>query len=162
MSSVKKLARFFLANRGAWCRAHSVQRILHFKLQNAGFGLDKRKDQRAIGLWSNQVIRRGNQRFRLEVLLSVSRNLFESNEMEDHERDVTRNDNHRCLRKEPLHRCLFGLLENFCTSPSGNYYRCGKVVLASTWGKQKRKSNIGRIDGIPLFVMPVVSLHTPF
>jgi len=82
--------------------------------------------------------------------------------MEDNGKDVARNDNHRCLRKEPLHRCLFGLLENFCTSPSGIYYRCGKVVVASTWDKQKRKSNIGRIDGSPLFVIQVVSLHTPF
>jgi hypothetical protein len=98
----------------------------------------------------------------VEVLLSVSRNLLESNEMEDNERGVSRNDNHMCLRKEPLHRCLFGLLENFCTPPSGIYHKYGKVVVASTWGKQKPKSNIERIDGIPLFVMPVVSLHTPF
>jgi len=42
------------------------------------------------------------------------------------------------------------------------YYKFGKAVVASTWGKQKRKSNIERIDGIPLFVMPVVPLHTPF
>jgi hypothetical protein len=104
----------------------------------------------------------GSQRFSLEVVLSVSRNLLESNEREDHGRGVSRNDNHMCLRKEPLHRCLFGLLENFYTCPSGIYYTYGKVVVASTWGKQKRKSNIERIDGIPLFVMPVVSLHTPF
>ena len=103
-----------------------------------------------------------SQRFSLEVLLSVSRNLLESNETEDNERGVSRNDSHMCLRKEPLHRCLFGLLENFWTSPSGIYYKYGKVVVASTWGKQKRKSNIERIDGSPLFVMPVVSLHTPF
>ncbi len=115
-----------------------------------------------MGLWSNQVIRRGSQRFSLEVLLSVSRNLLESNETEDNERGVSRTDNHRCLRKEPLHRCLFGLLENFYTSPSGIYYKYGKVVVASTRGRQKRKSNIERIDGIPLFVMPVVSLHIPF
>jgi hypothetical protein len=107
-------------------------------------------------------MRRDGQGFSLEVLLSVSRNSLESNETEDKERWVSRNDNHMCLRKEPLHRCLFGLWENFCTSPSGNYYRYGKVVVASTRGKQKRKSNIERIDGIPLFVMPVVSLHTPF
>jgi hypothetical protein len=125
-------------------------------------GLNKRKNQRVIGLWNNQVIRRGSQRLSLEVLLSVSRNLFESNETEDNERGVSQNDNHMCLRKEPLHRCLFGLLENFCTSPNGIYYKFGKVVVASTSGKQKRKSNIERIDGIPLFVMPVVSLHTPF
>jgi len=108
-------------------------------------------------LWSHQVIRRGSQRFSLEVLLSVFRNLLESNEMEDNERSVSRNDNHMCLRKEPLHQCLFGLLENFCTSPSEIYYKYGKLVVASTWGKQKRKSNIERIDGIPLFLMPVVS-----
>lgn len=131
-------------------------------MQNADCRLNKRKDQGAIGLWSNQVIRRGSQRFSLEVLLSVSRNLLESNEMEDNERGVSRNDSHMCLRKEPLHRCLFGLSGNFCTSPSGIYYKYGKVVVASAWGKQKRKSNIERIDGIPLFVMPVVSLHTPF
>jgi hypothetical protein len=53
-------------------------------------------------------------------------------------------------------------LENFCTSPSGIYYKFDKVVVASTWGKQKQKSNIERIDGIPLSVMPVASLHTPF
>jgi hypothetical protein len=82
--------------------------------------------------------------------------------MEDNERDSSQNDNHMYLRKEPLHRCLFGLLENFCTSPGGIYYKFGKVFVVSTWGKQKRKSNIERIDGIPLFVMPVVSLHTPF
>jgi hypothetical protein len=142
--------------------AHSVQRILYFELQNTGFGLKKRKDQRATGLWSNQVIRRWNQRFRLGVLLSVSRNRLETNEREDNGEGVSRNDSRMCLRKELLHRCLFGLLENSCTSPGGIYYRYGKVVLGSTWGKQKRKSNIGRIDGIPLFVMPVVSLHTPF
>ena len=130
-------------------------------MQISDCGLNKRKDQRVIGLWSNQVIRRGSQRFSLEVLLSVSRNLLKSNEMENNERDVSRNDNHMCLRKEPLHRCLFGLLENFCTSPSGNYYKCGKVLVALTSGKQKRKSNIERIDGILLFVMRVVSLHTP-
>jgi len=122
----------------------------------------KRKNQRVIGLWSNQVIRRDSRRFGLEVLLSVSRNLLESNETEDNERGVPQNDSHMCLRKEPLHRYLFGLLENFCTSPGGIYYKYGKVAVASTWGKQKRKSNIERIDGIPLFVMPVVSLHTPF
>jgi len=74
----------------------------------------------------------------------------------------SQNDSHMCLRKGPLHRCLFGLLENFCTSPSGIYYKFDKVVVASTWGKQKQKSNIERIDGIPLSVMPVASLHTPF
>jgi hypothetical protein len=131
-------------------------------LVNSDFGLNKRKKQRVIGLWNNQVIRRGSQRLILEVLLSVSRNLFESNEVEGNKRGVSQNDNHMRLRKGPLHRCLFGLLENFCTSPSGIYYKYGKVVVASTWGKQKRKSNIERIDGIPLFVMPVVSLHTPF
>jgi hypothetical protein len=82
--------------------------------------------------------------------------------MEDHERRVSQNDNRMCLRKEPLHRCPFGLLENFCTFLSGIYHKFGKAVVASTWGKQKRKSNIERIDGIPLFVMPVVSLRTPF
>jgi hypothetical protein len=82
--------------------------------------------------------------------------------MGDSERLVSQNDNHMCLREEPLHRCLFGLLENFCTSPGGIYYKFGKVVVGSTGGKQKRKNNIERIDGIPLFVMPVVSLHTPF
>ena len=70
-------------------------------------------------------------------LLSVLRNLLESDEMEDSERGVSRNDNHICLHKEPLHRCLFGLLENFCTSLSGIYYKFGKVLVASTWGKQK-------------------------
>ncbi len=123
-------------------------------------GLNKRKDQRVNCLWGNQVIRRGSQRFSVEVLLSVSRHLLESNEMEDNEGGFSRNDNHICLRKEPLHQCLFALLENFCTSPSGIYYKYGKVVVASTWGKQKRKSNIERIDGILLFVMLVVSLHT--
>ena len=132
-------------------------------MHNLEYGLNKRKDQRVIGLWNNQVIRRDSQRFGPEVLLSVSRNLLESNETEDdNERGVSRSDSHMCLRKDPLHRCLFGLLENFCTSPSGIYYKYGKVVVASTWGKQKRKSNIERIDSIPLFVMPVVSLHTPF
>ncbi len=131
-------------------------------IRNADWGLNNRRDQRVIGVWRNQVIRRGSQRFRLEVLLSVLRNLLKSNEMEDNKEGVSRNDNHMCLRKEPLHRCPFGLLENFCTSPTGIYYKYGKVVAASTWGKQKRKSNIERIDGIPLFVMPVVSLHTPF
>jgi hypothetical protein len=82
--------------------------------------------------------------------------------MKDNEWGVSRNDNHMCLRKELLHRCLFGLLENSCTSPSGIYYKYGKVVVASTGGNQKRKSNIERIDGIPLLVMPVVPLHTPF
>jgi hypothetical protein len=115
-----------------------------------------------IGLRSNHVIRRGSQRFSLEVLSSVMRDLLESNEMEDNQEGVSRNDNHMCLRKEPLHRCLFGLLGNFCTSPIGICYKYGKVVVASTWGKQKRKSNTERIDGIPLFVMPVVSLRTPF
>jgi len=124
-------------------------------------GLNKRKEQRVIGLWGNQVIRRGSQRFSLEVLLSVSRHLLEWNEMEDNERGVSRNDIHICLRKETLHRCLFGLLESFCTLPSGIYYKYGRVVFASTWGKQKRNSNIERIDGILLFVMLVVSLHTP-
>ena len=33
------------------------------------------KDQRAIGLWSNRVIRKGRHGFSLEVPLSVSRNL---------------------------------------------------------------------------------------
>jgi hypothetical protein len=131
-------------------------------IRNADWGLNNRRDQRVIGVWRNQVIRRGSQRFRLEVLLSVLRNLLKSNEMEDNKEGVSRNDNHMCLRKEPLHRRPFGLLENFCTSPTGIYYKYGKVVAASTWGKQKRKSNIERIDGIPLFVMPVVSLHTPF
>jgi len=121
----------------------------------------KRKEQRVIGLWVNQIIRRGSQWFSLEVHLSVLRHSLESNEMEDNERGVSRNDNHMCLRKEPLHRCLFGLLENFCTSPTGIYYKCGKVLVASTWGKQKRKNNIERIEGILLFVMRVVSLHTP-
>jgi hypothetical protein len=82
-------------------------------------------------------MKRGGRRFSLEVLLSLLRNLLESNEMEDNERGLSRNDNHMCLRKEPLHRCLFGLLENFCTSPSGIYYKYGKVVVVSTWGKQK-------------------------
>jgi hypothetical protein len=124
--------------------------------------MNKRKNQRVIGLWNNQVTRRGSQRLILEVLLPVSRNLFESNERECHEKGVSQNDNHMCLRKGPLDRRLFGLLENFCTSPSGIYYKFGKVVVASTWGKHKQKSNIERIDGIPLFVMPVASLHTPF
>jgi hypothetical protein len=124
--------------------------------------MNKRKNQRVIGLWNNQVTRRGSQRLILGVLLPVSRNLFESNERECHEKGVSQNDNHMYLRKGPLHRYLFGLLENFCTSPSGIYYKFGKVVVASTWGKQKQKSNIERIDGIPLFVMPVASLHTPF
>ena len=132
------------------------------RIRNGDWGLNKRRDQRVIGVWNNQVIRRSSQRFSLEVLLSVLRDLLESNGMEDNKKGVTRNDNHRCLRKEPLYRCLSGLLENFCASPTGIYYKYGKVVVASTWGKQKRKSNIERIDGIPLFVMPVVSLHTPF
>ena len=136
--------------------------IFKFGMRNADWRLNKRRDQRVIGVWSNQVIRRGSEKFRLEVLLSVLRNLLESNEIEDHKEGVSRNGNHRRLRKEPLHRCLFGLLENFCTSSIGIYYKYGKVVVASTWGKQKRKSNIERIDGIPLFVMPVASLHTPF
>lgn len=131
-------------------------------MRNLEYGLNRRKDQRVIGLRRYQVIRRDSQRFSLEVLLSVSRNFLESNETEKNERGVSRNDNHMCLRKEPLHRCLFGLLENSCTSPSGIYHKYGKVVASSTWGKQKRKSNIERIDGIPLFVMPVVSLRTPF
>ena len=67
------------------------------------WGLNKRRDQRVIGVWSNQVIRRGSQRFSLEVLLSVLRDLLESNEMEDIKEGVSRNDNHMCLRKEPLH-----------------------------------------------------------
>jgi hypothetical protein len=124
-------------------------------------GLNERKYQRVVGLWNNQAIRRG-QKLSLEVLLSVSRNLFESNRMEDNERGVSQTDNHMSLREEPLHRCLFGLLGNFCTSSSGMYYKFGKVVAPSTWGKQKRMSSIGHIDGIPLFSMPVVPLHRPF
>jgi hypothetical protein len=111
---------------------------------------------------NNQVIRRDGQRFSLEVLPSVSRNLLESNEAEDQEGGVFRNDSHMCLRKEPLHRCLFGLSETFCTSRNEIDYKYGKVAVPSTWGKQKRKSNIERIDGIPLSVMPVAFLHTPF
>jgi hypothetical protein len=143
-------------------RAHSVQGNLHLKLQDTDFGWNNRKDQKAIGLWSHQVIRRGNQRLCPEVLLSVSRSFLGSNEMEDNERSPSRNDSHRCLRNEPLHRCLFGLLENSYTFPNGIYCRYDKIVFASTWGRQKRKSNIGHIDGIPLFEMQVVSLHTPF
>jgi hypothetical protein len=37
-----------------------------------------------------------------------------------------------CLREEPLHRCLFDQLENFCTSPSGICHKYGRVVVAST------------------------------
>jgi len=137
----------------------SIKRLAH---SNAAWGLNNRRDQRVFGVWRNQVIRIGSQRFSPEVLLSVLRNFLESNEMEDNKEGFSRNDNHMSLRKEPLHRCLFGLLENFCTSAIGIYYKYGKVVAASTGGKQKRKSNIERIDGISLFVMPVVSLHTPF
>jgi hypothetical protein len=75
--------------------------------------------------------------------------------MEDNERALSRNDNHICLRKETLHRCPFGQLESI-------YYKYGKAVVASTKGKQKRKSNIERIDGILLSVMLVASLRTPF
>jgi hypothetical protein len=78
-------------------------------MQNLEYGLNKRKDQRVIGLGSNQVIRRDSQRFSLEVLLSVSRNFLESNETEANERGVSRNNTHMCLREEPLRRCLFGL-----------------------------------------------------
>ena len=92
--------------------------------------------------------------------LSVSRNRLEKNEAGEWE-GVSRSDNHRCLRNEPPHQCLFGLLENVYTFPVGIYYRYGRVVLASTWGNEKRMNNTGHIDGIPLFVMPVVSLRTP-
>ena len=81
--------------------------------------------------------------------------------MQDSGEDLSRNGNHRPLRNEPPHQCLFGLLENFYTSPAGIYHRCGRVVLLSTWGNEKRMNNIGHIDGIPLFVTPVVSLRTP-
>jgi hypothetical protein len=124
--------------------------------------VEKERVKERLGLWRNYFMRRGSQRFGLEVLPPVSKYLIEWNEMEDHERGLSRNDNRRYLRKKSLHRCLVGLSESSCTSPGGIYYRCGKVLLASTWGNEKRKSNIGRIDGIPLFVMPVVSLHTPF
>ena len=107
-------------------------------------------------------MRRGSRTFGLEVLLPVSKYLIEWNEMEDHERGLFRNDNHTCLRQEPLHRCLSGQLENSYTLPTGICYRYGKVVLASTWGNERRMNNIGRIDGIPLFVMPAVPLHNPF
>jgi len=133
-----------------------------FGIWNSSCRLNKRENRRVIRLWNNQVVRRGGQRLSLEVPPSVSRHLLESNEREDKEKGLSQNDNHMSLRKEPLHRCLFGLLENFCTSPSGIYYKFGKVLVASAWGKQRRKSNIERTDGIPLFVMPFVSLHAPF
>ena len=77
-------------------------------------------------------------------------------------RAVSQNDSRMCLCKEPLHRYPSGLLENFCTSPGGIYYKYGKVAIATTSGKQKRKSNIEHIDSIPLFAMSVVSLRIPF
>ncbi len=86
----------------------------------------------AIGLGGRQVITRGNQRLYPEALLSAPKSLLGSNEMGAHERVVSRNGNHRCLRNEPPHECLFGLLESFCTSAVGIYHRYGKVALAST------------------------------
>jgi hypothetical protein len=53
---------------------------------NEDCGLNRRKNQRVIGLWNNQGIRTGSQRLSLEVFLTVSRNLFESNGMEVNER----------------------------------------------------------------------------
>jgi hypothetical protein len=158
----RRYARNIIQEQTAKGRVHCVQRSLHFELENTDLGLDKRKNQRAIGLWSHQVIKRGNQRLCLAGLPSVSRSFLESDEMEENERSVSRNDSRRCLHNEPLHRCLFGLLENSCTSPTGIYYRYGRVVLASTWGREKRMNNIAHIDGILLFVMPVVSLDNPF
>ena len=131
-SAIGRCAKNIIQEQTAKIRAHSVPRNLHLKLQNTGFGWNKRKDQRAIGLWSQQAIRRGNQGLRPEVLLSVSRSFLGSNEMGDNERSLSRNGNHRCLRNEPLHRCLFGLLENSYTSPNGIYYRYDKIVFAST------------------------------
>jgi hypothetical protein len=57
-------------------RTHSAEGIFHFKLQNAGLELISRNDQRAIGLWSNRIIRRDGHGFNLDVVLSVSRNLM--------------------------------------------------------------------------------------
>jgi hypothetical protein len=82
---------------------------------------------------------------------------FEKSDEKDSGEDVSQNDNHMCHRKESLHRCLFGLWGSFYTSPIGIYYKYGRDLLVSTWDKQKPKSNIERIDGIPLLVMPAAS-----
>jgi hypothetical protein len=60
---------------------------------------------------------------------------FEKSDEGDKGADVSRNDNRKYLRKEPLHQYLFGLLGSFYTSPSEIYYKYGKDVLGSTWDK---------------------------
>jgi len=62
-----------------------------------------------------------------------------------------------CLREELLLQYLLDRLERVYKPLSGISYKFGKVVVGSTWGKGKGKSNTDRIDDIPLFVMPVVS-----
>jgi hypothetical protein len=94
--------------------------------------LNKGKDLEGTELWRNQAIREDSRRLNLEVLLPVSRDRLEKNETGEKGEGVSQNGNHRCLRNEPPHECLFGLLESFCTSAVGIYHRYGRVVLAST------------------------------
>jgi hypothetical protein len=69
----------------------------------------------------------------------------------------TRIDNRICLHEELLLRGLFCLQETLCRPPSGISYKYGKAATSLTWGKHKEKNSNDHTDGIPLFVMPVVS-----